>query len=166
MIGFTNDTGCRFQISHLSSCAAMGQMKEALELINEAVKQNPKLNYDTYPYNAFSARIGTAVFDEGCFEAWGKTYSDLYMPSGKYANQFCTKETFEELRRDDPGRYLVAFAMNEDEIAAAIANPASTSPPMVLRMTRSPSNSLFSSTDTSRGISCSYFVAFCPSGSR
>jgi len=124
MIGFTNDTGCRFQISHLSSCAAMGHLQAALELINEAVKQNPKLNYDTYPYHAFSARIGTAVFDEGCFEAWGKTYSDLYMPSGKYANQFCTKETFEELRRDDPGRYLVAFAMNEDEIAAAIANPA------------------------------------------
>ncbi|MBQ8590949.1 MAG: amidohydrolase family protein [Firmicutes bacterium] len=124
MINFTNETGKRFQISHLSSCSAMGQMEEALKLINDAVAKNPKLDYDTYPYNAFSTRIGTAVFDDGCFESWGKTYSDIYMPSGKYANQYCTKETFEELRRDDPNRYVVAFAMNEDEIAAAIANPA------------------------------------------
>ena len=31
---------------------------------------------------------------------------------------------FEEIRRDDPKQYVVAFVMNEDEIADAIANPS------------------------------------------
>ncbi len=122
MIRIARESGKKFQISHLSSCSAMGQMADAIAVINQAMKENPKLNYDTYPYNAFSTGIGTAVFDDGCFEKWGKGYEDLLMTSGKYKNQFCTKETFEEMRRDDPDLRVVAFVMNEEEIAAAIAN--------------------------------------------
>ena len=124
MIRIANESGKKFQISHLSSCSAMGQMADALKEINAAVAKNPKLDYDTYPYNAFSTGIGTAVFDDGCFEKWGKSYENILMTSGKYKNQFCTKETFEEIRRDDPKQYVVAFVMNEDEIADAIANPS------------------------------------------
>ena len=123
MIDIVEQSGKKFQIAHLSSCSAMGQMDEALPMINEAHLRNPKLDYDTYPYAAFSTSIGSAVFDEGCFEQWGKSYENIYMTSGKYANQFCTKETFYEMRRDDPTQYVVAFVMNENEIADAIANP-------------------------------------------
>ncbi|MBO5667452.1 MAG: amidohydrolase family protein [Firmicutes bacterium] len=124
MISFAKESGKKFQISHLSSCSCMGQMKEAMPLINQAVAENPRLDYDTYPYNAFSTEIGTAVFEDGCFEQWNKGPENLFMTCGKYKNQFCTKETFEEIRRDDPSVRIVAFVMNEEEIAEAIANPS------------------------------------------
>ena len=123
MVKIAEVTGKRFQISHLSSCSAMGQMDEALAILNPAMEKNPKLQYDTYPYVAFSCRIGSAVFDDGCFEKWNKSYEDIWVCAGKYKNQFCTKEIFEELRENDPDLRVVAFAMNEREIAQAIANP-------------------------------------------
>ena len=124
MISFAKESGKKFQISHLSSCSCMGQMKEAMPLINQAIAENPRLDYDTYPYNAFSTEIGTAVFEDGCFEQWNKGPENLFMTCGKYKNQFCTRETFEEIRRDDPSVRIVAFVMNEEEIAEAIANPS------------------------------------------
>lgn len=125
MIRIAKESGKRFQISHLSSCSGMGQMKESLEVLNKAMKEMPGLQYDTYPYIAFATRIGTTVFDDGCFENWGKSYESIWMTDGKYKNQFCTKETFEEVRKNDPELRVVAFVMNEDEITAAIANPVS-----------------------------------------
>ena len=124
MISFAKESGKRFQISHLSSCSCMGQMAEAMPMINAAVADNPRLDYDTYPYNAFSTEIGTAVFEDGCFEQWGKGPENLFMTCGKYKNQFCTEETFKEIRRDDPSVRIVAFVMNEEEIAEAISNPS------------------------------------------
>ena len=40
-----------------------------------------------------------------------------------YKNVRCTKEIFEDARKNYPGMYAVAFVMNEDEIADAVANP-------------------------------------------
>ena len=113
----------RFQISHLSSCSALGTMKESLELINGYMEKDPRLNYDTYPYNAFSTSMGSTVFDPGCLEGWKKDYSDLLLTEEPYKNQFATKETFDDCRANYPNMLVVAFVMNEDEIAAAIANP-------------------------------------------
>ena len=112
----------RFQISHLSSCSALGQMKSSLKLINDAIEKDPRLNYDTYPYNAFCTEIGSAVFDEGCFETWKKTYSDVLLTGEPYKNQFANKESFEDCRKNYPAMLAVAFVMNEDEITAAITN--------------------------------------------
>lgn len=113
----------RFQLSHLSSCSAMGQMAPCLALINDAMARLPGLDYDTYPYSAFSTGIGTAVFDEGCFEHWGKDYSSILLTDGPHKGEFCTKELFEQVRREDPEQYVVAMVMNEDEIVAALTNP-------------------------------------------
>lgn len=122
MIRIADATGTRFQISHLSSCSAMGQMTDVLHTINEAIERNPLLNYDTYPYNAFSTQIGSEVFSEGCFESWGKSYGDILLTNDPFKNQRCTKEIFETARRDYPDMLAVAFVMNESEIAEAIAN--------------------------------------------
>lgn len=123
MIDIAEATGTRFQISHLSSCSAMGQMAGVLKKINEAIEKNPLLSYDTYPYNAFSTHIGSEVFSDGCFDRWEKDYSALMLTDGAYKNQFCTKELFEKVREAHPEMLAVAFVMNEDEIAAAISNP-------------------------------------------
>ena len=122
LIRFAEMIPQRFQISHLSSCSATGSMKEALECINAAMEKNPRLNYDTYPYNAFSTHIGSAVFEDGCLEGWGKDYSDILLTDEPYKNVYCTKEIFEDARANYPKMLAVAAVMNEDEIRAAIVN--------------------------------------------
>ena len=123
MTDIQSKIGKRFQISHLSSCSAMGTMKESLDVINSYMEKDPRLNYDTYPYNAFSTYIGSTVFEPGCLEAWHKDYSDLLLQGDPYKNQPATKESFEDARENYPDMLVVAIVMNEDEIAEAIANP-------------------------------------------
>lgn len=113
----------RFQISHLSSCSAIGKMKESLDMINSYMDEDPRLNFDTYPYNAFSTEINSTVFDDGCLDVWKKEYSDLMLTDEPYKNVRCTEEIFREAREKYPKMLVVAFVMNEDEIAAAVANP-------------------------------------------
>ncbi len=123
MIRIADEIPMKFQISHLSSCSAMGLMEESLDAINEAMDKNPRLNYDTYPYNAFSTHMGSAVFEDGCIEGWHKDYSDILLTDDPYKDIRCTREIFEKVREEYPDMLAVAFVMNEKEIAAAIANP-------------------------------------------
>lgn len=123
MVRLAADIPQKFQISHLSSCAALGKMKASLSCINTAMADNPRLNYDTYPYNAFSTTMGSAVFADGCLDAWHKDYDSILLTDDPYKNVYCTKEIFEHARAAYPEMLAVAFVMNEDEIAAAIANP-------------------------------------------
>lgn len=123
MIRLADHMPMKFQISHLSSCSAMGLMQESLNAINEAMDRNPRLNYDTYPYNAFSTHMGSAVFEDGCIEGWHKDYSDILLTDEPYKNVRCDKEIFEKVREEYPNMLAVAFVMNEEEIASAIANP-------------------------------------------
>jgi len=122
MIDIASLSGRKVQISHLSSCSAMGQMKDALKEINDGIAQNPKLNYDTYPYNAFSTHIGSAVFDDGCLERWNKSYDSILLTDDPYKNRFCDKNLFETARKEYPEMLAVAFVMNEEEIIEAICN--------------------------------------------
>ena len=122
MVKLSAEIPQKFQISHLSSCSAIGQMQPSLECINKAMETNPKLNYDTYPYNAFSTSMGSTVFEDGCLEVWGKDYDSILLTDDPYKNVYCTEEVFKDARENYPGMLAVAFVMNEDEIAAAIAN--------------------------------------------
>ena len=122
MIEIAQKIPMKFQISHLSSCSAMGLMKESLAAINSAMEKNPRLDYDTYPYNAFSTYMGSAVFEDGCLEGWHKDYSDILLTDEPYKDVRCNKEIFEKVRAEYPDMLAVAFVMNESEIAAAISN--------------------------------------------
>lgn len=123
MVRFSRDIRPRLQISHLSSCSAYGQMRQALELINSAMESDPGLDYDTYPYNAFSCTIGSTVFDEGCLENWGKDYGDIMLTGEPYRYVRCTEEIFRDARENYPTMLAVAFSMREDEIRLAVKNP-------------------------------------------
>ena len=123
MIQVTDAICSKFQISHLSSCAAMGQMTDALNLIHEAMDRNPRLNYDTYPYDAFSTHMGSSVFEDGCLEAWHRSYDSILLTEEPYLYQRCTKEMFEDARENYPDMLAVAFVMNEEEIRQAVADP-------------------------------------------
>lgn len=122
MIEIQRNINQKFQISHLSSCSAMGKMKECLKLINDEMDRNPNLDYDTYPYNAFSTTMGSEVFEDGCLEEWGKDYNDILLTDDPYKNVRCTKEIFDKCRKEHPEMLAVAFVMNEDEIEMAISN--------------------------------------------
>ena len=123
MVRFAAEIPQKFQISHISSCSAFGNMQEELEWINAGMEKNPQLNFDTYPYAAFSCSIGSAVFDEGCFESWGKGYDSILLTGEPYKNVRCTKEIFEDARKNHPTMLAVVFAMDEDDIRKAIINP-------------------------------------------
>lgn len=123
MIDLSRQTNLPIQISHLGSCSAMGVMRESIELIQGAINEGLDITVDCYPYDAFSTFIGSAIFDEGCFERWGKDYSSLLLTEGKYKGVRCDKDTFKYVRANYPDMLAVAFVMNEDEVSECIKAP-------------------------------------------
>lgn len=117
------ETKIPFQISHLSSCSAFGNMTEALNLIQEIRDRGTDILVDAYPYDAFSTYIGSAVFDEGCFETWGKSYDAIMLTEEPYKGIYCDKELFEKVRKEYPRMLVVANVMNEEEIIEALNHP-------------------------------------------
>lgn len=122
MILLAEGSGKKFQISHLSSYSAMGQMKEVLSILNPAIENNPRLDYDTYPYIAFSTDIGSAVFDDGWLQRWNKGYECIMLLHEPYCGVRCNKELFEKVRKEHPDMSVAGFVMEEEDIAMAIAN--------------------------------------------
>ncbi|HYF84191.1 MAG TPA: amidohydrolase family protein [Clostridia bacterium] len=111
------------QISHIGSCCAFGYMAEALEVIENAIEHSIDVMADCYPYSAFATAIGSAVFDEGCFERWNKTYSDILLLENPYRNARCSEELFYKVRKQYPEMWAAAFVMNEKEIVDPIKSP-------------------------------------------
>lgn len=117
------ETGIPFQISHISSLSGYGNMTEALKLIENIVNSGTDMMVDAYPYAAFSTYIGSAVFDEGCFELWNKSYDSIMLTEEPFRGVFCDKELFEKARKDYPNMLAVAYVMNENEIVEALNHP-------------------------------------------
>lgn len=123
LVDISRATGYAIEMSHIGSCSAVGYMDETLDIIKNARKDGVDISTDCYPYNAFCTGIGTAVFDEGCFERWGKSYSDILVLDGPYVNRRCDKELFEKLRKETPDLHVAVFAMNQEEVDKAILTP-------------------------------------------
>ena len=124
MAQLSRDTGCRVQVSHLSSLAGTGRnMPESLEFLAREIGENPLLGYDTYPYTAFCTGIGTAAFDMDWRKKWGVDYDIILLLHEPYTGQRCDKELYEKVRRETPEVNVVAFAMDEESIRDAVAHP-------------------------------------------
>lgn len=121
LINIADSIPMKFQISHLSSCSAMGSMDKALEILDKAMKENSSLDFDTYPYNAFSTELGSEVFEPGCLKRWKKDYDCILLTQEPYKNVRCTEKIFKEAREKYPDMLAVVFAMNEEEIRKAVA---------------------------------------------
>jgi N-acyl-D-amino-acid deacylase len=111
------------QISHLSSVFAYGNMNECLVKIESMIAKGMDLQADAYPYNAFSCKIGSTVFDEGCFENWGKSYESVMLAEEPYKGVICNEELFYKVRKEYPKMYVIAMMMNENEIIQALKRP-------------------------------------------
>lgn len=123
MVKISTESGVPMQIAHIGSCSAFGFMKETLDMIKEYKDKGADVMADCYPYDAFATFIGSAVFDDGCFERWDKTYSDILLTEEPFKNVRCDKEIFEKARKEYPNMIAAAFVMREEEVIEALKAP-------------------------------------------
>lgn len=123
LIAISKETGLPMEISHIGSCTAYGMMEEALMVIERARRNGLDITADCYPYHAFSTYIGSAVFDEGCFELWNKSYDSILLMEAPYRGKSCDEALFHKVRREYPEMIVTAFVMNEEEVVRALQAP-------------------------------------------
>jgi N-acyl-D-amino-acid deacylase len=115
--------GVRVQISHLGSMTSR-YTAECSNEIASVRSEGLDVAFDCYPYAAFCANIGSAVFDDGFSERWnGKGAECLEALSGKFRGRRLDWDTFAEMREDDPNGLLIAYIMDEHEVEDCIAHP-------------------------------------------
>ena len=124
VIRLSEENGVRLQVSHLGSMT-MGHTRECEELIEEAAARGVDVGFDCYPYDAFCAAAGSAVYDDGFVERWkGKGPECLEAVSGRFKGSRLTFETLAEMRREEPNELVVAHVMDSEEVENCVANPA------------------------------------------
>lgn len=123
-LDITNELKLPAQVSHIGSMAGFGQMKQFLRKIDEYKLNGSDVMCDCYPYSAFSTGIGSTTYDDGWLERYDSDYGVLEICEGKYKGQRCTKESFEETRRDFPECYTICYVMRPEEIDLAFKHPA------------------------------------------
>lgn len=112
------------QISHIGSMGGFGQMTALLDQIDRDRAAGLDIACDCYPYEAFSTGIGETTYDEGWLERYHCDYSACVPAEGKYKGVPCTKEIFDELRRDDPECITICYGMRHDDVRRALCHPA------------------------------------------
>ena len=108
------------QYSHIGSMAGFGQMKDFLAMVAEYKMNGVDVSCDCYPYYAFSTMIGATTYDDGWMERYHCGYDVIEMCEGKYKGQRCTKEIFEEERREHPEHLTVCYVMKEEDVDLAL----------------------------------------------
>ena len=78
---------------------------------------------DCYPYYAFSTAIGSTTYDEGWLERYHCGYDVVELCEGRYKGRRCTREIFEEVRRDWPECLTVCYVMQESDVDMALRHP-------------------------------------------
>lgn len=117
------EAGASPQISHIGSMAGFGQMSEFLKLTDVYKLRGLDVSCDCYPYYAFSTQIGETTYDDGWMERYNCGYDVIELAEGKYKGKRCTKEMFDELRRDDPNCYTVCYVMKGQDVDLAFSHP-------------------------------------------
>jgi N-acyl-D-amino-acid deacylase len=123
MIEVARVTGAAVQISHVVYQFGYGMMSHALERIDAARRAGIDISCDSGMYTSFATIIGTAVFNEDCFDKWGVGYDGIYMPGGKYAGQYLTRESYLDLRQNYPDEQAIALIGVPSEIPLAFTLP-------------------------------------------
>ena len=116
--------GLKMQVSHLGSMAGYGQMDRVLSMLDDARSRGLDVMADSYPYSAFSTDIGSCTYDPGFLERYHCDYSDVKICEGPYKDMVCTKELFDDMRKNYPGVITVAHVMDPGEVERALCHPA------------------------------------------
>lgn len=116
------ELGIPVQLSHIGSMAGFGQMEDFLALVDEYKLNGLDVSCDCYPYKAFSTTIGSTTYDEGWLDRYRCGYDVIELCEGKYKGQRCTKESFEEMRRDMPECITVCHVMKASDVDLALSS--------------------------------------------
>lgn len=114
------ECGVPVQISHIGSMAGFGQMSAFLEKIEAYRAAGLDVACDCYPYEAFSTGIGETTYDDGWLERYGCNYDACVPATGRYKGIPCTKQRFEELRREEPECITLCYVMREEDVRLAL----------------------------------------------
>ena len=117
------EAGVKVQFSHIGSMGGYGQMDRLLTQIEGYRAEGIDLMCDCYPYDAFSTEIGATTYDTENFAAYQSDYNHILLCDGPYAGQRCTKEIFEEMRKNRPDTMTVGYFMRQEEVDMALAAP-------------------------------------------
>jgi N-acyl-D-aspartate/D-glutamate deacylase len=95
-IRLAKDTGAHIHIDHLHSTGGTHHMKDALELIRNAIKSGLKITCCIYPYSFWATYPASTRFDPGWQQRYGLDYSDLTVVG---TGEKLTEESFERYRK-------------------------------------------------------------------
>lgn len=113
-------SGAKIHLVQLSNNIGVGEtvMEKGLKSIDMAIGTGLDITADSGVYEAFSACIGTSIFDPG-WEAGYENCSvtDLLITSGPYMGKYCTKDLFQYLRKEYPETLVNAFVGNDNSIS-------------------------------------------------
>lgn len=124
ILDFAKKWPLRFQISHTGSMTGFGQLAEVLEHIDAARSEGADVTFDCYPYDAFCTDLGSAVFDLGFEERWGKGIEALEVGSGPNRGRWLNEENlYERLRREEPECLIIAHVIRQDEVELCLSHP-------------------------------------------
>lgn len=124
IIGYAHKYPLRFQISHTGSMCAFGHIAEVLDHISAAVANGCDITFDCYPYDAFCTNLGSAVFDEGFEERWGRGCAYLEVGSGPYRGKFLSEDgLYAKLRKEAPETLIIAHVINGAEVEECLMHP-------------------------------------------
>ncbi|HOO27479.1 MAG TPA: amidohydrolase family protein, partial [Lachnospiraceae bacterium] len=116
-------TGAAVNVSHLTYMFGLGMAAEAIRMIELAMAEGLDVSVDSGLYSAFATEIGSAVFDEDCFEKWHSDYSCIVAGTGKYRGQRLTKEMFYDLRNNYPFESGIGMVGKEYEVYEILEHP-------------------------------------------
>lgn len=123
MMRLARETGVRLQVSHLGSMT-MYNTEACCEIIERAKDEGLDVGFDCYPYDAFCAKAGSAVYDDGFERRWrGKGPESLEAVSGRFKGERLTHETLRVMREEEPMELIVAHVMNREEVEACLVRP-------------------------------------------
>ena len=117
------DLGVSTQVSHIGSMAGFGQMEAFLRLVDDYHMNGLDVSCDCYPYYAFSTTLGSTTYDDGWMERYQCGYDVIELCEGRYKGRRCTREIFDEVRRDQPECLTVCYVMQDQDVDMAFRHP-------------------------------------------
>ena len=111
------ETGASLQIVHIGS-SAIGDIKEALALIDSSRAAGMDLTTEVYPYTVASTLLQSAMFNRGWQENLRIDYGDIAWAA---SGERLTKESFEKYRKQ--GGWVLMHMMKDENIERALAHP-------------------------------------------
>lgn len=111
-------TGGSAHIVHLPS-SGLRQTPLLLDMIERSRARGVDISTETYPYQAISQRLASAMFDAGWQERLGITYGDILWPP---TGERLSAESFAQYRAMGGTQAAIVFAIPDSMVTLAVAN--------------------------------------------